>query len=113
MKTKEKIDKLKTLLTACPGLINLSEKDCEVLGKLIEAYGEQEFDRGKEYASQSKWISVEDRLPELKRIVLLWFPYNLSQATGYLREDGQFIFDKRGLHGLPSMWQPLPQPPIS
>ena len=38
---------IKNLILKCPGLMNLSEKDCEVLGVLIEEYGKQEFRAGE------------------------------------------------------------------
>jgi len=70
-----------------------------------------------------EWISVEDRLPELEMVVVLYFEHSylpISEKYGYgevvERRDAQ---NKTTLNWLvhtyknhnPSHWMPLPDPP--
>ena len=65
------------------------------------------FDRG--YRKQ-EWISVEDRLPEVRQRVLL-YSYHDGINTGYRADEiGRFYVDKSYPYR-PTHWMPLPEPP--
>lgn len=74
-----------------------------------------------EFASQSRWISCDERLPELNVPVLVYMDYGKCDVCrlGYYRDDSEsttWIQDVRPQHSNGSViaWQPLPsipQPP--
>lgn len=74
--------------------------------------------------SQSRWVSVEERLPEDGKKVLIWGPgYMKGCGFGvYYHKDGDWLgrdnfnlnaetqeYSTRGMNV--THWQPLPQPP--
>lgn len=65
------------------------------------------------YRKQSKWISVEDRLPEKFVDVLCWYPtknYGSNIAIDYMESDRGY-FAHQFKYGEPTHWIPLPAPP--
>jgi hypothetical protein len=57
-----------------------------------------------------KWISVEERLPEVRERVLI-YSYHDGVNTGYRADDiGRFYVDKSYPYR-PTHWMPLPEPP--
>lgn len=69
-----------------------------------------------EYASQSRWVKVSERLPEVGERVLLLIecigePY---VCIGHMKKDGLYYKDKGTLSKpmeIVIRWQPLPTPP--
>lgn len=63
---------------------------------------------------QSQWVPVDDRLPKIREIVLLYFPTG-SFRRGSLWEDGLYYapnsFGGDTWKIKPSHWMPLPEPP--
>jgi hypothetical protein len=76
------------------------------------------FEKGKEELAQSvcdflngtNWISVEDRLPEEKQVVLT-YGYDGNDVLQFL--DGEFYHYEDGYerHLNITHWMPLPKPP--
>jgi len=105
--TKEKDDKIKSLGTS---LLDVATKSSETIIELRE-----EIERLKE----SKWISVEERLPtERVEFVLLFNAdapkYNqcVYQGTWFLQNDKFKSDTTHNLLGTVTHWQPLPNNPI-
>ena len=61
----------------------------------------------KEYANQSRWISVSDRLPENRSYVLSFSP-NYNNIAEF--KNGCFFEGLERLHKV-THWQPLPTTP--
>jgi membrane-bound lytic murein transglycosylase MltF len=62
------------------------------------------------YRKQSEWISVEERLPEVRQRVLL-YSYHDGVTTGYRADEiGRFYVDKSYPYR-PTYWMPLPEAP--
>ncbi len=61
---------------------------------------------------ESKWISVNDKLPETFRHVLVWQPENKNIRRTYYR-DGKWQFDEysQGSAEIITHWMPLPEAP--
>lgn len=64
------------------------------------------FDKLKEYEDSNGWISVEDRLPEIRQKVLVCARDHID--TDWLTNDGKWMYCqiRKITH-----WMPLPQPP--
>ena len=79
----------------------LLRQDCDDIA-------EQLYHEG--YRKQSEWISVEERLPEVRQRVLL-YSYHDGVNTGYRADEiGRFYVDKSYPYR-PTHWMPLPEPP--
>ena len=61
-------------------------------------------------APRAEWISVEERLPEEKKKVLLYSPADGIQIGHRLDEVGRFYVSK-SYPERPTHWMPLPEPP--
>jgi hypothetical protein len=62
------------------------------------------------YRKQSEWISVEERLPEVRQRVLLYSHHD-GVNTGYRADEiGRFYVDKSYPYR-PTHWMPLPEAP--
>lgn len=61
---------------------------------------------------RDRWISVEERLPEEKRAVLVWQPQYLNSYVVTLSEGEWFVFGGYGtrVFGV-THWRPIPEPP--
>lgn len=60
--------------------------------------------------SKPKWISVDERLPEVRQRVLL-YSYHDGVNTGYRADEiGRFYVDKSYPYR-PTHWMPLPEAP--
>lgn len=60
----------------------------------------------------NEWISVEDRLPEPHKTVLLYVPMFLNITTGKRLPNLQcFEKDCKGVMGIATHWMPLPKAP--
>lgn len=59
--------------------------------------------------AKTKWISVEERLPEVAQKVLLFSPSD-GINLGYVTEDKRFYVYK-SYPDRPTHWMPLPKPP--
>jgi len=72
----------------------------ELMQEFAEAY----------HAEKSKWISVEDRLPEEDEYVFIW--YNGEPQKVYRDIDHWFWMEKdKSIPVKNTKWQPLPTPP--
>ena len=70
----------------------------------------------------SGWISVEDRLPDLNKQVIGYFPNGIEGSSGKEEVSTAICYNGKKLHSdFPNStashfeathWQPLPQPPI-
>lgn len=64
----------------------------------------------------AEWISVNERLPEDRRSVLVYCPYNKCIYTAYYEDfnDEWYYFGCGGrieVYYTVSHWMPLPEPP--
>lgn len=86
---------------------------------------EEAFEKGEKYASQSKWVSVEDELPEpmegisISKHVLAFIPvdeinggsfkrtlyFDWNRERWFLSYDHQVVWNV-------THWQPLPDKPV-
>lgn len=105
----------------------------KALDKLIEGDGNNEFTEGYNFAVNeyrekikampsadvqpiNRWISVKDRLPEIGKSVLIYYPKwdGDEIQTAKLKGDGM-MFDICGEFnirvGAATHWMPLPEPP--
>ena len=65
----------------------------------------------KNHAEQSTWISVEDRLPELnKEVLVAWSNGSVGIARHIKDEFEPIEWDTYGSHAHITHWQPLPEP---
>lgn len=77
---------------------------------------EQSFRQGAHFALSHQWVSVEERLPEEKKVVLCYIPDmkdNYAEKDAYfditILLDGVFInLDAETIY--PSHWMPIPPP---
>ena len=68
------------------------------------------FRRSGVIANPCEWISVEERLPEVRQRVLLYSHHD-GVNTGYRADEiGRFYVDKSYPYR-PTHWMPLPEPP--
>lgn len=62
----------------------------------------------------AEWISVEERLPAPEEKVICYYP-KARNGKGHISIDEYLPITKtwmlKELHGLPSHWMPLPEPP--
>ncbi len=58
-----------------------------------------------------EWISVEDRLPEWLKDVLVWYPEKNIVDVSCIYGDGGFSYE--GCFGMVTHWSELPEPPCS
>lgn len=77
----------------------------------------------EEYRKQSRWISVDDRLPESRQMVLCYTPCDGYIFVGYYQEVEQNPYFKSYWNIITAMrstkkvtkkvthWMPLPEPP--
>ena len=101
MKTAEEI--LKSKLNPAIAITNNADY---TFNKIIEAM--------ETYANQSKWISVEDRLPKLNtEVICCDGPKNSDVSTSYFVEGGFYKIDENGVINSFEVthWQPLPEKP--
>lgn len=100
---REQIEEIQnTLITISqhPIMINGLEHWSDVIAE--ELYNEG--------CRKQEWISVEDRLPEVRQRVLL-YSYHDGINTGYRADEiGRFYVDKSYPYR-PTYWMPLPEPP--
>ncbi|MEE1069057.1 MAG: DUF551 domain-containing protein [Paludibacteraceae bacterium] len=66
------------------------------------------YDNG--YRKQSEWISVDERLPDVRRKVMLYSPTDGINIGHRLDEVGRFYVGK-AYPDRPTHWMPLPEPP--
>lgn len=80
---------------------------------------EKIFDNDIEYVRKSEWISVNERLPEERKVVLCYMP---GMKDNYAEKDmyfdiavlleGEFVnLDAEIIH--PSHWMPIPIPQLN
>lgn len=68
------------------------------------------FRRSGVIANPCEWISVDERLPEVRQRVLLYSHHD-GVNTGYRADEiGRFYVDKSYPYR-PTHWMPLPEPP--
>ena len=114
MKSKEDI-----LLRIEPEGIELDLDNTQVIRYYSQ---EQIYQAMEEYANQSKWISVEDRLPEDNQQVLAYCLFIKDELCPYITAYGLLTFhdhyftqdndiESDYLVNEITHWQPLPQPP--
>lgn len=94
--------------------------DREELLKAL-AYDRGQYEQGYRDAlkEQPQWISVEDRLPELRKAVLAYAPLHKNIWAVTLHEDGNWyywslltrLYDPVWEGGPITHWMPLPEPP--
>ena len=104
---KEQIEGIyKVLVTDC----GMPCPECDYEGDdLCVAHRKAEALYNAGYRKQ-EWISVEDRLPEVRQRVLL-YSYHDGINTGYRADEiGRFYVDKSYPYR-PTYWMPLPEPP--
>ena len=81
---------------------------CYVNSTPIGCFVEMLYEAG--YRKQSEWISVDDRLPEVRQRVLLYSHHD-GVNTGYRADEiGRFYVDKSYPYR-PTHWMPLPEAP--
>jgi hypothetical protein len=64
----------------------------------------------------SEWISVEERLPEHKQRVLVFYNNHFWVVEAWIQSDGMWFWPTGGYQkGIPpnhaTHWMPLPDPP--
>ena len=65
----------------------------------------------KSHAAQSEWISIEDRMPELnKEVLVAWSNGSVGIARHIKDEFEPIEWDTYGSHVNITHWQPLPEP---
>ena len=94
--------------------------DCETAGWEDVPFPEELLMECKEeiIAASSRWIPVDERLPEEDRPVLVWMP-DLPHAE-HGTDIGYYIKSSWGVDWMvsggrsafPSHWMPLPEPPL-
>lgn len=57
------------------------------------------------------WISVDEKLPEKKKVVMLYIPEYDNITTGYLDDEDELQRHCEFMYGDITHWKPLPQPP--
>lgn len=63
-------------------------------------------------AAQSEWISVEDRLPQLREDVLVaWSNGEIGFARRFNPQNSGERWDTTASYATITHWQPLPEPP--
>lgn len=83
---------------------------CDDVIPAVDCIGTAAALYGQGYRKQSRWISVEERLPEVRQRVLL-YSYHDGVNTGYRADEiGRFYVDKSYPYR-PTHWMPLPEPP--
>lgn len=83
------------------------------LNAMLKDYGRQQFEKGQQ---ESKWIPVEERLPDKKIFVLIGWKDDVTCKICFIDEDGRWRTDKGeivALYLLPDFWQPLPPSPVT
>lgn len=64
------------------------------------------------YRKQSEWISVDERLPETNKKVLVCYSNGSMDIAKYIRADGlEFWFEETNFTKTITHWMPLPKPP--
>ena len=112
-----------------PELFNNDDKSYYKITDLLESYSNQskneiqqrdltiqELSEQLIESNQSKWISVEDRLPEKNEDVLTFDSEGYIDVCVYeFREDGNvfMVTDTCSVLKNVTHWQPLPQPPVN
>ena len=90
------------------GELSRSHLECSEAGIQYSYYN----DALKALENQPKWISVEERLPEENKSVLVFDEYNGVGISFYTRYTNSFVgLSKDVLFGSVTHWMPLPQAP--
>lgn len=101
-----------------------SIKFCEALDMAIAALREQDSNANQHVSNTSNalggWNSVEERLPEMKADVLMYFKGDKNMAVGFMCDidEDQTMWCSYTDSGFytdcdfePTHWMPLPEPP--
>lgn len=108
--SKEKLTPVEWLLNELDERDMIDKTIYHEKDRTFDSISEQALNMEKEYASQSKWISVEERPKESAYYVVCFkdskytYPAYYEKETDSFRSIQDTIFE-------PYMWQPLPPPP--
>lgn len=97
---------IKNHLLNCPQL-------CKEIKRLSEE-NESLTAENRKLKEAQRWIPVEEKLPEIKKAVLVYAPINKNIFEAYLGEQGIWHFFGGGLptiNDVVTHWRPLPAPP--
>lgn len=92
--------------------IEILQEDAYLLYEDDSPYNRQAYYLAIAALERDRWISVEERLPEEKRAVLVWQPQYLNSYVVTLSEGEWFVFGGYGtrVFGV-THWRPIPEPP--
>ena len=105
---------IKSLESSMPAKDNYAKGYDAALGRVLIAV--REVPPTADVQPVNQWISVKDRLPEIGKSVLIYYPYWGGDEIQVAKlEDDEMMFDVCGEFnirvGAVTHWMPLPEPP--
>ena len=80
-------------------------------GEQAEVVPIQIYDSTADVAPKSQWISIDERLPETNKKVLVCYSNGSMDIAKYIRADGfEFWFEETTFTKHITHWMPLPEP---
>ena len=111
--TPEQIEKERAAFEAWMAELYPTNQQTERVGDEYSRLGTQyKWEGWQAKAAQSEWISVEDRLPQLREDVLVaWSNGEIGFARRFNPQNNGECWDTTASNATITHWQPLPEPP--
>lgn len=110
-------------IKAAEAYVSQKHPDCngnKPLQLLMQQKLKLAFIKGAEAEAESKWVSVDDRLPKNFEQVLVWTTVCTTASYAYYAQNDWLYFTnsenfwlKTQPHIKVLFWQPLPSPPLN